>query len=94
MGCPDAFKSPRLEMNRKLSEAAFEIHAGDLTLAVAMLLKVETLQSMPSVYRDNLVLLVRAYEKAHDHAGALLYLGSLSSSSASLRLPPFVENSK
>ena len=77
-GLSDAFKSPRLEMNRKLSEAAFEIHAGDLTLAVAMLLEMlKHSKSMPSVYRDNLVLLVRAYEKAHDHAGALLYLGEL-----------------
>jgi putative two-component system response regulator len=32
---------------------------------------------VPALYRDNLVLLVKAYEKGNDHAGALLYLGEL-----------------
>ena len=74
----DAFKSPRLELNRRLAEAACEIHAGNLTVAVAQLLALlERSKPLPTLYRDNLVLLVRAYEKGNDHTGALLYLGEL-----------------
>jgi putative two-component system response regulator len=74
----EAFKTPRTELNKQLSEAAWEIFAGDLTIAVAKLLKLlETSKAMPTLYRDNLALLVRAYEKAHDHTGVLIYLGKL-----------------
>lgn len=77
-GMSDAFQSPRLQMNRQLAEAAYEIHAGNLTVAVTQLLELRKhSKAMPGLYRDNLVLLVRAYEKGHDHAGALLYLGEL-----------------
>ena len=77
-GLADAFKSPRLHLNRSLAEAAYEIYAGDLTLAVAKLLELRKhSKALPGLYRDNLVLLVKAYEKGHDHAGALLYLGEL-----------------
>jgi response regulator RpfG family c-di-GMP phosphodiesterase len=77
-GLSDAFKSPRLQMNRELAEAAYEIYAGNLTVAVAKLLEMlKHSKKLPGVYRDNLVLLVKAYEKGHDHAGALLYLGEL-----------------
>lgn len=73
-----AFKSPRMDMNRDLAEAAYEIFAGDLTIAVAKLLEMlKKSKGLPGVYRDNLVLLVKAYEKGNDHAGALLYLGEL-----------------
>lgn len=73
-----SFKSPRLELNRQLAEAAYEIYSGNLTIAVAKLLELlKHSKALPGLYRDNLVLLVKAYEKAHDHAGALLYLGEL-----------------
>jgi putative two-component system response regulator len=73
-----AFKSPRLTLNRELAEAAYEIYAGDLTVAVAKLLEMlKYSKGLPGIYRENLVLLVRAYEKGHDHAGALIYLGEL-----------------
>lgn len=73
-----SFRSPRLELNRQLAEAAYEIYGGDLTIAVAKLLElVKHSKALPGLYRDNLVLLVKAYEKGHDHAGALLYLGEL-----------------
>ncbi len=74
----DSFSSPRLELNRQLAEAAYEIFAGDLTVAVAKLLDLlKRSKAVPALYRDNLVLLVKAYEKGHDHSGALLYLGEL-----------------
>ena len=74
----DAFKSPRLQMNRALAEAAVEVYSGSLMVAVAKLLEMlKHTRSHPGLYRDNLVLLVKAYEKGHDHAGALLYLGEL-----------------
>lgn len=74
----EAFKTPRTELNRLLAEAAHEIYEGDLTVAAAKLLKLlETSKAMPTLYRDNLALLVRAYEKAHDHTGVLIYLGKL-----------------
>jgi putative two-component system response regulator len=74
----DAFKTPRTELNRQLAEAAFEIYSGDLTIAVAKLLKLlDSSKALPALYRDNLTLLVRAYEKAHDHTGVLIYLGKL-----------------
>jgi putative two-component system response regulator len=77
-GLAEAFKTPRTELNRQLADAAYEIYAGELTLAAAKLLKLlETSKAMPTLYRDNLVLLVRAYEKAHDHTGVLIYLGKL-----------------
>lgn len=77
-GLADAFKAPRTELNRRLAEAAHAVYAGELTIAVAMLLKLlETSKAMPTLYRDNLSLLVRAYEKAHDHTGVLIYLGKL-----------------
>ena len=77
-GLADAFRTPRTELNRELADAAYEIHAGDLTIAAAKLLKLlDTSKAMPTLYRDNLVLLVRAYEKAHDHTGVLIYLGKL-----------------
>ena len=73
-----AFKSPLLTSNRELAEAAYEIYAGNLTVAVAKLLEMlKHSKKLPGIYRDNLVLLVRAYEKGNDHAGALLYLGEL-----------------
>jgi len=77
-GLSDAYQSPRLHLNRQLAEAAFEIYSGNLTVAVAKLLELlKHSKSIPGLYRDNLVLLVKAYEKGHDHAGALLYLGEL-----------------
>jgi len=77
-GLCDAYKSPRLQLNRDLAEAAYEIYAGNLTLAVAKLLELlKHSKALPGLYRDNLALLVRAYEKGNDHAGALLYLGEL-----------------
>ena len=77
-GLSDAFQSPRLQLNRSLAEAACEIYSGDLTVAVAKLLDLlNHSKALPGLYRDNLVLLVRAYEKGHDHAGAILYLGEL-----------------
>ncbi len=73
-----AFKSPRLTLSRELAEAAYEIYAGNLTVAVAKLLEMlKHSKSYPGIYRDNLVLLVKAYEKGHDHSGALIYLGEL-----------------
>ncbi len=73
-----AFKSPRLTLSRQLAEAAYEIYAGNLTVAVAKLLELlKHSKPFPGSYRDNLVLLVKAYEKGHDHAGALIYLGEL-----------------
>ena len=73
-----AFKSPRLTLSRDLAEAAYEIYAGNLTVAVAKLLEMlKHSKQFPGSYRDNLVLLVKAYEKEHDHAGALIYLGEL-----------------
>ena len=73
-----AFKSPRLSLNRELAEAAFEIYAGNLTVAVAKLLEMlKHSKSLPGIYRDNLSLLIKAYEKGNDHAGALIYLGEL-----------------
>jgi tetratricopeptide (TPR) repeat protein len=77
-GLADAFKTPRSELNKELSDAAYEIYEGELTIAVAKLLKLlEKSKALPTLYRDNLVLLVRAYEKAHDHTGVLIYLGKL-----------------
>jgi putative two-component system response regulator len=77
-GLATAFKTPRTDLNRELAESAYAIYDGDLTIAVAKLLKLlETSKAMPTLYRDNLVLLVRAYEKAHDHTGVLIYLGKL-----------------
>jgi putative two-component system response regulator len=74
----DSFQSPRIELNRKLAEAAYEIYAGDLTVAVTRLLSLtQYTKALPTLYRDNLVLLVKAYEKGNDHEGALLYLGEL-----------------
>ena len=74
----DAFKSPRLRMNRELAEAAYEMYAGDLTVAIAKLLELlKHSKTMPGLYRDNLALLVKAYEKGGDHGGALIYLGEL-----------------
>lgn len=65
-------------MNRALAEAAVEVYSGSLMVAVAKLLEMlKHTRSHPGLYRDNLVLLVKAYEKGHDHAGALLYLGEL-----------------
>ena len=73
-----AFKSPRLALNRELAEAAYEIYAGNLTVAVAKLLEMlKHSKKLPGIYRDNLVLLVKAYEQGQDHAGAILYLGEL-----------------
>jgi putative two-component system response regulator len=77
-GLADAFKSTRLDLNRKLAEAAHEIFAGDLTIAVTKLLELHTsTKAVSTLHRDTLVLLVRAYEKGNDHSGALLYLGEL-----------------
>ncbi len=77
-GLSDAYKSPRLQLHRELAEAAHEIYAGHLTVAVAKLLELlKHSKVLPGLYRDNLSLLVRAYEKGNDHAGALLYLGEL-----------------
>ena len=77
-GMSDAFKSPRLQLNHLLAEAAYESYAGDLTIAVAKLLELlKHTKTMPNLYRDNLALLVKAYEKAGDHGGALIYLGEL-----------------
>lgn len=77
-GLTDAYKSPRLQLSRDLAEAAYEIYAGNLTVAVAKLLELlKHSKAIPGLYRDNLALLVRAYEKGNDHAGALLYLGEL-----------------
>jgi putative two-component system response regulator len=77
-GLAGAFNSPRLQLNRQLAEAAYETYAGNLTVAVTQLLELlKHSKAIPGLYRDNLTLLVRAYEKGHDHAGALLYLGEL-----------------
>lgn len=77
-GMSDAFKSPRLQLNHLLAEAAYESYSGDLTIAVAKLLELlKHTKTMPNLYRDNLALLVKAYEKAGDHGGALIYLGEL-----------------
>jgi putative two-component system response regulator len=74
----DACKSTRIDLNRELADAAFEIHSGDLVVAVAKLLTLaKRSRTMPGLYRDNLVLLVKAYEKGGDHGGALIYLGEL-----------------
>ncbi|MEO7252654.1 MAG: HD domain-containing phosphohydrolase [Casimicrobium sp.] len=74
----ESFSSPRLDLNKQLAEAAYEIFVGNLTIAVAKLLDLlKRSKSVPALYRDNLVLLVKAYEKGNDHAGALLYLGEL-----------------
>jgi putative two-component system response regulator len=74
----DSFESPRIDLNRKLAESAYEIYAGDLTVAATKLLGLKSqTKAIPTLYRDNLVLLVKAYEKGKDHAGALLYLGEL-----------------
>lgn len=73
-----AFKLPRLQVNHAIAEAAYEMYAGDLTVAVAKLLELQKhTKSMPNLYRDNLALLVKAYERGGDHGGALLFLGEL-----------------
>ena len=77
-GLSDAYKSSRSQLSRDLAEAAYEIYAGHLAVAVAKLLELlKHSKAVPGLYRDNLALLVRAYEKGNDHAGALLYLGEL-----------------
>ncbi len=77
-GLADAYQSPRLHLNRQMAEAAYEVYSGNLTVAVAKLIELlKHSKAIPGLYRDNLVLLVKAYEKGHDHAGALLYLGEL-----------------
>ena len=74
----DAYKSPRLLLNRQLAEAASEIYSGNLTIAVSKLIELlKHTKQVSGLYRDNLTLLVRAYEKGNDHAGALIYLGEL-----------------
>ncbi|MBL8310397.1 MAG: HD domain-containing protein [Burkholderiales bacterium] len=73
-----AFKAPRLQLNHQLAEAGYEMYAGDLTVAVAKLMELlKHTKAIPNLYRDNLAMLVRAYEKAQDHAGALIFLGEL-----------------
>ncbi len=77
-GLADAFKSTRLDLNRRLAESAYEIYDGDLTIAAAKLLELrKTTKDVPALYRDTLVLLVKAHEKDNDHEGALIYLGEL-----------------
>lgn len=77
-GLADSFKSTRLDVNRKLADAAYEIYAGDLTIAITKLLELHgSTRELPTLYRDTLVLLVKGYEKGGDHEGALLYLGEL-----------------
>ncbi len=78
-----SFASPRLDANCKLAEAADEIYKGNLTRAVAKLLglKAQT-KSMPTLYQDNLELLMKAYEKGNDAAGVLHCLVEMVDASA------------
>jgi putative two-component system response regulator len=68
----DSFRSPRVELNRKLSEAANKVYVGDLTGAVIVLLSLkQQTKPIPALYYDNLALLIQAYEKGNDHAGVM-----------------------
>jgi putative two-component system response regulator len=74
----DTLATPRAELNRRIALAAYEIYAGDIKAATTNLISLlETSKAMPTLYRDNLELLVRAYEKAGDRLNASLYLGKL-----------------
>ncbi len=71
-----AFRSPRLDLNRLLAEAAFDTYMGNPMLAVAKLLEAKKVTpEFPSLHRECLALLIQTYQKADDQAGALLYLG-------------------
>lgn len=71
-----AFRSPRLDLNRQLAEAAFDTYMGNPMLAVAKLLEAKKVTpGFPSLHRECLALLVQTYLRANDQAGALLYLG-------------------
>lgn len=77
-GFASAECSPRLRLNLELAEAALETFEGNWSAAVARLSELlEHSRSAPSLYRDNLVLLVKACQAGQDHTGALFYLGEL-----------------
>ncbi len=82
-----AFESPRLEINCKLAEAAYEIYKGNLTRAVAKLLalKAQT-HSLPTLYQDTLSLLMKAYDKGNDAAGELQCLVEMVDASAASQM--------
>jgi putative two-component system response regulator len=70
----DSIQTPRIELNRKLAEAAYEIYVGHLTLAVTKLVALkEQTKAMPTLFRDNLELLIDAHHRGGDSAGALQY---------------------
>jgi putative two-component system response regulator len=74
----DSSQSSRIELNGILAEAAYEIYAGDLTVAVTRLLSLmQRTKPLPTLYYDNLELLINAYERGDDHDGALRYSGEL-----------------
>lgn len=77
-GLSDAFDSPRLKLHRAMAEAALSLHQDRLPVAVSQLLELlKHTKQIPGLYRNNLALLVAAYEKGGDHGGALIYLGEL-----------------
>ncbi len=68
------FNTPRTQLNRDLCETAYEMYAGDPKSAIMKLLKLrEASTTMPTLYRDNLDLLIRAYEAIGDRQNALKY---------------------
>jgi putative two-component system response regulator len=74
----EAFRTQRTELVYDLICAAHQICAKNTSLATFKLrLMLERSIETRSLYRDNLELLVRAYEKAGDRANALVYLGKL-----------------
>ena len=70
-----SFRSPRLDLNRRVAEAAAEAYFGRTDVAIAMLLelKKET-PSYPQIHRDCLALLVQTYQQVGDLAAAMIYV--------------------
>lgn len=72
------YPSPRSQLNEKIAEAAYDLYDGRSKDALATLNAVlERSKAVPGVYRDNLALLIKAYESEGDHTSALCYLGEL-----------------
>lgn len=74
----DAHPSLRLRLNATLAEAAFELHHGRTAEALEKLhATLKMSRTIPGIYRDNLSLLIRAYESEGDYTKALVHLGEL-----------------
>lgn len=69
---------PRFDIIRKLAEASVKVYLDDLVSAIPALLTVKHATSnLPTLYRDCLAILIRAYELNNDHANAFIYLSEL-----------------